>query len=177
MIDPEKHKKHEGAPVEIEKKFLVDLETARAMAEQADRQEPIRQGYMVLGADGSEARVRSRTREGRESFTMTVKTKGTEDGLSRGEWETDLTWNQFHSVWPSTQGRRVEKTRYSFDRDGHTLELDIYEGDLEGLATVEVEFPTEAEAGAFEIPEWFGADVTADSAYKNQNLATVGIPE
>ena len=57
-----------------------------------------------------------------------------------------------------------------------TVELDVYEGDLDGLVTAEVEFPDEASALAFDAPEWLGRDVTEDKRYGNRVLAVEGLP-
>jgi len=154
-------------PVEIERKFLVAQLPENL--QDYDHQ-TIRQGYMVIGADGSEARLRDRA----GSYSLTVKSKGE---LSRGEWETPVSEDQFEALWGTTAGKRVEKTRYTIPYDGHTIELDIYEGDLAGLISAEVEFASEAEADAFEKPDWFADDVTADSSFKNQNLALRGLPQ
>ena len=52
----------------------------------------------------------------------------------------------------------------------------MYEGELDGLVTGEVEFPDADTALAFEAPEWLGRDVTEDPRYANQKLAVEGIP-
>lgn len=53
-------------------------------------------------------------------------------------------------------------------------ELDIYSNQLEGLSTVEVEFPSLEVATNFQAPEWFGIDITSNKSYKNKNLAKIG---
>jgi adenylate cyclase len=40
----------------------------------------------------------------------------------------------------------------------------------------EIEFGSEEEARAFEPPGWLGEDVTGDSRYLNETLATEGAP-
>jgi adenylate cyclase len=40
----------------------------------------------------------------------------------------------------------------------------------------EIEFPSDQEAKDFEPPEWLGEDVTGDSRYLNETLATRRIP-
>ena len=52
-----------------------------------------------------------------------------------------------------------------------TIELDIYKGELSGLITAEIEFPTEEEALLFTPPKWFSEDVTYAPEYKNSYLA------
>ena len=153
-------------PIEIERKFLVN-----SLPENLETfpHKPIKQGYMVIGTDGSEARLRDKA----GSYTLTVKSKGE---LSRGEWETELTEDQFQALWSTTAGKRVEKTRYEIAHGDSVVELDIYEGDLSGLVTAEVEFSSTTAAELFEPPSWFGSDVTADKNFKNQQLALQGIP-
>ena len=69
------------------------------------------------------------------------------------------------------------KTRYFVPlEDGLTAEIDLYDGELEGLVTAEVEFPDEETALAYPAPDWLGEDVTGDKRYANRTLATDGIP-
>lgn len=165
MVSPEVTQ-GEKPPIETERKFLVVAIPENLSGFQ---HEAIRQGYLVIGADGSEARVRDRAGQ----YTMTVKSKGE---LSRGEWGIPISLEQFAVLWPATAGKRVEKTRYSIPHAHSIIELDVYEGDLAGLVSVEVEFPDEATAHTFQPPEWFGTEVTTNKAFKNQQLAQNGLP-
>jgi CYTH domain-containing protein len=148
---------------EIERKFLVD-ELPPAM----DRGEPIVQGY--VSAEG-ETEVRLR-RKGKRYFE-TIKSGV---GLTRHELEVELTQEQFDTLWSATEGRRVEKTRHTMEHGAVMLELDIYHGHLQGLITVEAEFPSVAAAEAFTPPDWFGTELTDDLRYSNRNLALNGLP-
>lgn len=115
-----------------------------------------------------------RLRRDGEVPRMTVK-RG--HGLSREETEVDLSEGQFEELWPLTEGRRVEKTRYLVPIDGDlTAEVDEYLGDFEGLIVVEVEFESEADAHAFEPPDWFGRDVSGEREFSNQRMALEGGP-
>ncbi len=154
-------------PREIERKYLV-----ASLPENLDSHphSEILQGYLAIDANGSEVRLR---RKGERRFE-TIKSAG---GLSRAEYEIELTPDQFQTLWPATEGRRVEKIRYDIHHTGGVkIELDVYQGDLAGLYTAEVEFASEAESHDFAVPSWFGKEVTADSRYKNKNLAVHGIP-
>ncbi len=153
--------------LELERKFLVPEAPDDLERHPADR---ILQGYLVLGEDGAEVRVRRRG----ERMWLTVK-QGR--GIVRREEEVEITRGQFDRLWPLTEGRRIEKTRYLIALpNGLTIELDVYEGPLLGLQTAEVEFPSAAAAGRFKPPPWFGPEVTNDDAYKNRRLATTGLP-
>lgn len=150
--------------MEIERKWLVPAVPAEVL-ESASGSERIEQGYLVIAPDSSEARVR---RKGERRF-LTVKSGR---GLVRGEYEIELGEDQFQTLWPATEGRRLVKVRHAIDQ----IELDVYEGPLAGLIVAEVEFEDVAAAEAFAAPEWFGPEVTEDPAYKNQRLALDGRP-
>ena len=146
---------------EIERKFLV----ARVPPLDALAAETVRKGYLT----GQEDSVEVRLRQIGARHVLTVKSGG---GLARSEREVALTETQFDTLWPATEGRRLEKTRHTGRLPGGlTFELDVFAGDLAPLVLVEVEFPTLDAARAFTPPGWFGTDVTADRRYKNRQLA------
>lgn len=150
--------------VEIERKYRV-TEVPSPLPEG----EPISQGYLVIAPDGSEVRVR---RKGGRCF-QTLK-RGS--GLVREEVEVELSEQQFGALWPATESRRLEKTRYAVPFEDHTIELDIFEGPLAGLVTAEVEFASEADSRIFRPPAWFGHEITNDERYRNQQLVLEGRP-
>ena len=57
------------------------------------------------------------------------------------------------------------------------IAIDIFHGELDGLAYMEIEFPTLEESLAFDTPDWVIKDVTDDIDYKNGHLARFGIPQ
>ncbi len=152
---------------EIERKFLVaerpDLtETRKAL---------VRQGYLTAPDDSTELRLRQKN----DVHYLTLKGKG---AMVRVEREAEITPEQFNTFWPETEGRRVEKERYTGELpDGRVFELDVFLGDLAPLSLVEVEFTSAAEAEGFRPPSWFGTDVTGDKRYKNKMMAIDGIPD
>ncbi|PYM69200.1 MAG: adenylate cyclase [Candidatus Rokuibacteriota bacterium] len=152
--------------LEIERKFLV---TSLPGAMARDPHEHIIQGYVVVGADGSEVRLR---RKGQKYFE-TVKLGR---GEVRSELEIELTATQFDTLWEATSGRRIEKTRYEVSHAGRIVEVDVYHGELAGLVIAECEFSSAEESRRFVPPEWFGGEVTDDPGYKNQSLALRGRP-
>lgn len=163
-------------PLEIERVFLIaavpDVAACRAWR--------IRQGYLAIGENGEAARVRlvaeaRETNGARATALLTVK-RGT--GSVREEVEVALTSAQAEALWPMTASRRVEKTRYRVPL-GERLEaeVDVFEGALDGLVLVEVEFASLETARAFAPPAWFGEEVTQDARYRNQHLAMRGMPE
>jgi adenylate cyclase len=154
--------------IEIERKFslagapdwLGDCEATR-----------IEQGYLAIeGEGGTEVRLRRRDGE----TVLTVK-RGS--GRTRTEEEIDLEPEQFEALWPLTEGRRVAKMRYLVPNEAGDIEVDVFEDELAGIVTAEIEFDSEAASDAFEPADWLGAEVTGDDRYANETLAIHGPPE
>ena len=116
-----------------------------------------------------------RIRKSNEDYILTVKGKG---HLAREEFELPLSKEDYDRLFLKTEGTPVIKKRYLVPVAGDlTAEVDIYEGELEGLMTTEVEFPSLEAAHAFTAPEWFGKDVSEERAYKNTSLSLYGLPK
>jgi CYTH domain-containing protein/CHAD domain-containing protein len=152
---------------EIERKFLLPALPDAAARPVAVR---IEQGYLAIGE-----RTEVRLRRAGGQMTLTAK-RG--HGEARAEHEIALYKEQFEALWALTGERRLVKTRrrVPLSEDGLVAEVDVYEGPLAGLATVEVEFGSSARSRAFQPPEWFGPELTDDPAYSNQSLAANGLP-
>jgi len=84
---------------------------------------------------------------------------------------------QFEALWPLTEGRRLRKRRHLLPDDGVEVEVDVYEGELEGLIVAEIEFDSEEQARGFEPPPWLGDEVTGDERFLNESLAVDGAPD
>ena len=153
--------------MEIERKYFVtelppELDSVLGIS--------IRQGYVAITDSDFELRFRQKD----DSFYQTIK-QGT--GLVRQEYEIELTRNQFKSLWPLTESRRIQKVRYKLPVGDLTYEIDIFGEPLKGLQLVEVEFDSLEESSTFVPPDWFGEEVTEDRRYKNRQLALHGLPK
>ena len=96
---------------------------------------------------------------------------------SREEFETELSRESYELLLKKHEGAVIEKTRYVIRRpDGLTEEIDIFEGELKGLAYLEIEFETEGQALAFPAPAWVTREVTFEKGYTNGALARHGMP-
>lgn len=151
---------------EIERKFLLSSSPTAVHLRDGV---PILQGYLFC--DQGELRIR---RKG-DHFYLTVKGEGS---LVRDEWEVEIPAWVFQTLWPKTEGRQIQKTRYCVSEADFTAEIDEYGGELLGLVTLESEFADRAAAERWSPPAWLGAaiEVTEDRAYKNKNLALYGLP-
>ena len=115
-----------------------------------------------------------RIRQSDEKYILTVKGKG---HLAREEFELPLKKEDYDKLFLKTEGTPVVKKRYLVPVEEYTAEVDLYEGELEGLITTEVEFPSLEAAESFVAPDWFGRDVSEEKAYKNTFLSLYGMPK
>jgi hypothetical protein len=148
--------------LEIERKFLVvgDYQSA------ATRQVRITQGYLSVDT-GRTVRIR---RWGDCGF-LTIKGASTDNGLSRLEWEKEITLEEVELLLPLCLPGIIDKTRWLVPCGEFTFEVDEFHGDNAGLIVAEIELPT-ADA-IFEKPDWLGQEVTGDRRYYNSQLTKV----
>lgn len=111
-----------------------------------------------------------RVRREDDSFYLTYKSKGL---MVREEYNLPLTKESYDHLLSKADGRILTKRRYliPIEGSGHTIELDVFEGDYKGLVLAEVEFNTKEEAEHFTPPDWFTKDVTFTGEYQNSVLA------
>ena len=146
--------------LEIERKFLVRKGGAYKRA--ASSSSHIRQGY--IPADGATVRIRVRD----DKAYLTIKGRSTNGGMTRYEFEKEITLDEADHLLALCKGGLIDKRRYLVPSGGHTFEVDEFYGDNEGLVVAEVELSDEAEA--FVKPEWLGEEVTGDVKYYNSML-------
>jgi len=147
--------------IEIERKFLV---LSEAFKEEAYKKTRIIQGF--LNTDENRT-VRLRLK-GDEGF-LTVKGKSSEDGLSRFEWETEISATEAKSLLKLCEKGVIEKIRFEVKSGNHIFEIDEFLGDNQGLTIAEIELNTADEI--FSKPEWLGKEVTGDIKYYNSQLS------
>jgi len=149
---------------ETERKFLVLDNSFKAEAFEAL---PIRQGYLC-SSPFSNCSVRVRIR-GVKGF-LTIKGRGNASGMTRYEFEKEISVEEASELLALAEPGIIEKTRYLVRAaDGiHTWEVDEFQGDNSGLVVAEVELSSETED--FSKPEWLGKEVTGDPRYYNSAL-------
>ncbi len=147
--------------MEIERKFLIDKDNIPDNLNRY-KYKDIEQGYL-----STEPVVR--VRKSNDKYTLTYKSKGF---LVREEYNLPLTRESYEHLIAKADGNIITKRRYLIpEKEGLTIELDIFDGKYKGLVVAEVEFNTENEANSYVAPEWFGEDVTMKAEYSNSNLA------
>ena len=103
-----------------------------------------------------------------EEYIFCYKGKGR---LSREEYNLPLTKEAYETLVRKTEGRVIRKRRYAIPYGSYTVELDIFQGELEGLCYAEVEFPSEEEALSFQPLDWFSEELTGERGYSNAELS------
>tara|TARA_B100000497_G_scaffold122520_1_gene153700 strand:- start:1644 stop:2114 length:471 start_codon:yes stop_codon:yes gene_type:complete len=147
--------------IEIERKFLVNSNRYR---EQASSKSVIIQGY--LNSDPLRTvRVRLRDQIG----FLTVKGKSCDSGLSRFEWEKEISLVEAKALLQLCEKSVVSKTRFEVSIAEHLFEVDEFSGPNEGLVIAEIELSSENEE--FSKPDWLGREVTGEKKYYNSNLS------
>ena len=145
--------------LEIERKFLVRGDYMPFVSDRSH----IVQGYIARGS-GRTVRVRIRD----EKAYLTVKGPSADGGLSRFEWEKEISVEDARALLPLCEDGYIDKTRHLVPFGGHVFEVDAFHGANEGLVVAEVELSAPDEP--FEKPAWLGEEVTGDRRYYNARL-------
>ncbi|THB75373.1 MAG: CYTH domain-containing protein [Gammaproteobacteria bacterium] len=142
--------------IEIEKKFLLNNDEWK---KEAGDGEQFRQGYMS-GSNRSSVRIRV------AGDKANINIKSATLGVTRKEYEYEIPVEDANEMLDSMCERPfIEKRRFFIKRGPHTWEIDVFEGDNEGLIVAEIELKDPDEP--FDIPGWIGEDVSEDPKYYN----------
>ncbi len=145
---------------EIERKFLVCGDDYKRQAYSHSR---IKQGYICSGR-GRTVRVRLRDDRG----YLTIKGPSQNGGLSRYEFEKEITLDEAEHLFELCEPGVIDKTRWLVKSGNHTFEVDEFHGDNAGLVMAEVELSAENEP--YEKPDFIGLEVTGDRRFYNSSL-------
>ena len=146
--------------MEVERKFMVRGNSYRQLAYASDR---IKQGYICSG-HGRTVRVRLRGGRG----YLTIKGPSLDGGLSRYEFEKEITPDEAEQLFRLCEPGIIDKTRYLVKSGQHTFEVDEFYGENEGLVMAEVELSAPNEP--YEKPAFIGKEVTGDRRFYNSHL-------
>lgn len=147
--------------IEIERKFLVNSKSFKTGAFKDTR---IIQGYLNSNKQRS-VRVRLKGEVG----YLTIKGESSKNGLSRFEWEKEISKSEAKDLLKLCESGVIDKIRYEVKVGKHNFEVDEFFGDNKGLIIAEVELNDENET--FEKPEWLGNEVSGEIRYYNSQLS------
>ncbi|AOZ92047.1 CYTH domain-containing protein [Paenibacillus crassostreae] len=155
--------------LEIERKFLlsefpdtlVQVGTLRIISEQR-----IEQTYLALDAT-QELRVRRIVdlTTGETTYTHTFKNG---NGLVREEIEYSISEEIYTQIVNAFGAVPLTKNRITAAWEDTLIEIDCY--DQIEMIVVEVEFESVEVAESFEVPVWFGEDISSQKQYSNKQV-------
>lgn len=145
--------------VEIERKFLVAGDY-KPLAASHSR---IAQGYLC-STGGCTVRVRLRD----DRAYLTIKGPSRDGGLSRYEFEKEISRDEALSLMQLCERGVVEKTRWLVPVGGCVFEVDEFAGENAGLVVAEVELGSPG--ASFPHPPFLGREVTGLRRYYNSHL-------
>ncbi|WP_417855926.1 CYTH domain-containing protein [Xanthomarina gelatinilytica] len=147
--------------IEIERKFLVKNNSFK---NEAFKKIHIKQGF--LNSD-KERTVRVRLTDS-QGF-LTVKGLSGNNGLSRFEWEKEISKTDAEALFELCEKGLIEKTRHLVEIGNHIFEIDEFFSENEGLIIAEIELNHATEL--FKKPAWLGEEVTGNIKYYNSQLS------
>ena len=145
---------------EIERKFLVKDDSYKSLAFSKTH---IEQGYFAT-EPGRTVRIRIRDDKG----YLTIKGAPKKGEFGRYDFEREIPMEDAREMMELCMPGRVNKDRYLVKSGKHTIEVDEFFGDNEGLVMAEIELKAEEEP--FVMPAWAGKEVTGDRRYYNSML-------
>ena len=163
----------EPAPLEIERKFLIERPSARALERRPNCERvDIVQTYLKSADPAEERRIRQRGANG--SYVCTLTRKRRISGLKRVELEERLTLREYISLLAEADPafRPIRKKRYCLSENGLYYEIDVYP-EWKDKAIMEIELSGEDSKIAFPDGISVIREVTDEKAYSNYELARI----
>ena len=147
---------------ENERKFVVKSNVAQSLIPNPVFSKQIFQ--FMLFDDGN---ICGRVRNIDNSYILTFKSSSTEQ--IRDEVEVGIDFRSADKLYQMSCGYILHKTRYNLnEKNSPTVFLDIFLKELNGLIVAEVEDPPIG----YNIPSWFGKEVTGIPEFYTNNLCS-----
>ncbi len=148
-------------PIETERKFLV----RGSFKNIAIRKYKIVQGFLSTVPERT-VRIRIKETQG----YITVKGISDKEGISRFEWEKEISKIDAENLLALCEKTIIEKVRYIIPSSNNLFfEVDEFLGENKGLIIAEIELPNANTF--FKKPNWLGDEVTGQVKYYNAMLA------
>ncbi|KQZ32181.1 adenylate cyclase [Mesorhizobium sp. Root552] len=151
---------------EVERKFLVKDAAWRDAVEDSIA---IVQFYLAISSERS---IRVRISNG-GSAKLTLKFGS--DLQQRDEFEYPVPLADAREMLAFAIGTVIRKTRHHVRHENYLYEVDVFNGELDGLVVAELE--TADKVADALLPRWLGEEVTGELRYSNASLALNGFPE
>ena len=153
--------------LEIERRFLAANDSWKNSVVRSAR---IRDG-LIANNKGHKARVRI------ANDVATIALKSRRSGLARTEFEHFSPNSDAEEMLRiMCEGNVLDKARHFVSHAGNTWQVDVYEELLDGVVLAEIEL-TDADQ-KLTLPDWIGAEVTADPTYRKINMvAAARVPK
>ncbi len=149
---------------EIERKYLIkDLNPLNLK----DRKDflSIKQCYLK---DDKNFIVRLRLQDSINEHKAFITIKGKTKGISRLEYEYEIPYIDALEMIVEFGEKILSKTRYHIEYNNQKFEVDIFEGQNEGLIIAELELKNQNQI--VDLPNWIGEEISLDKRYFNNNL-------
>lgn len=143
---------------EIERKFLVNALSWKDV--KPIKVSDIKQGYLSVDVEKS-VRIRIKGRKGFLTIKSELK------NLTRSEFEYEIPVADAEALIGLCSATILKK-RFEVIVNNRLWEVDVFEGENEGLIMAEIELNDESEEVM--LPAWVGKEVTHESRYYNSML-------
>jgi CYTH domain-containing protein len=100
---------------------------------------------------------------------LTVKGETSKNGVTRFEWEKDISKSDAEALLQLCEKGIIDKIRYEVKVGTHIFEVDEFFEENKGLVIAEIELKSEDET--FTKPKWLGKEVTGQIKYYNSQLS------
>lgn len=150
---------------EIEYKYLVNEEKWNNLHKPTP-------SYIVQGFLAKSKDITIRIRIKNKHAFLTIKGKTV--GITRSEFEYEIPVSDAEQMLSEFTEKVIRKNRYVIIHENRSWEVDVFEGQLEGLIMAELEVNSENEK--FNLPNWATENVSEDDRYYNAVLIEEGIP-
>lgn len=156
--------------MEIERRFWIEKTPT---IQKKRKKEEIIQWYCLDPNNKEKIRIRKIIHDDTKKirYTKTIKHG---KWLVREEIESSITSKDWKQLRPQAQKTSLKKTRYYIPHKNHSIELNIFHENLEGIILAEVEFQSIEESKSLKVPERFWSEVTEYKESTSHYLAKHG---
>ena len=151
--------------MEIERKWLIDIDSIPYDLSKLDYLD-IEQAYISFNPT-----IRIRKISNLNEYSLKIKSSSKDNGLSRQEYEINISEDEYNNLLSKKEGLTLSKTRYKVKQDKLLFEIDLFHKEYEGLAYMEIEFDSTEQANNYVAPSWVKRELTYDHNFTNAALA------